>query len=227
MKIGATASRSGVHAARTPVLACALVVAMLALPVTAVGQLKSAPPRPLHVAFDGAVKKSRMTWLSKAPLETIRGTTGPVAGNVKFDPRRLSTLRGKLRTPVARMKSGNDIRDKHLHGPRWLDARRWPHIHYTITSAKVRKTKGTKARLSVRGQLTVRGKTVSVPAEVQLRWIAAGPKTQRVPGHWVKVKLKLAVKLADFGITGVGGIVGSKVAPVIAIEGSLYGHTVR
>ena len=72
-----------------------------------------------RVGGDG---KSKATFVSDAPLETMTGTTNKITGTLSVDPSDITTTTGKFKVPVKSLRTGNDLRDEHLQGDGWLDA---------------------------------------------------------------------------------------------------------
>lgn len=163
--------------------------------------------------------RNQMEWLSEAPGEKIRGSAPGVTGTVTVDPADLSTARGKITVPVATMKTGNDMRDRHLRGKDWLEAKKFANIVFDIQSVDGIKGGAGSATFSARGKFTLHGVTKDMIMPITLKWKdgAAGAK--------VKIEARFKVALADYNIAGKRGVVGDKVGKEIEIWGSLYGAT--
>lgn len=168
-----------------------------------------------RVGGDG---KSTATFVSDAPLETMTGNTKKVSGSLTFDAADITKTTGKFKTPVASLRTGNDLRDEHLRGDGWLDAENHPFIHFEIrevilgkrASAELKKGKDTKVQ--VRGDFTAHGITKPVVAKGTVNW----------SGDTVRIKADFPVKLTDHQIS-VPSIVRLKVANDIAVSVDLRG----
>lgn len=163
--------------------------------------------------------RNQMEWLSEAPGEKIRGSAPGLTGEVTLDPADLASLRGKLTVPVAEMKTGNDMRDRHLKGRSWLDAGAFPHITFEIKGVSEVKAAPGEASFKATGTFTLHGVSKELSAPITLKWKDAGG------GAKVKVETRFEVALADYNIQGKAGVVGDKVGKTIAIWGTLYGAT--
>ncbi len=162
--------------------------------------------------------KSRVTFVSDAPLETMTGKTSKVTGTVTVDPADITKTKGSFKAPVVSLRTDNDLRDEHLQGDGWLDAKKHPNILFEITevipskkgSVKLKKNKDTKVQ--VRGLFTAHGVTKPVIASGSVKWSDAV----------IHIKAKFTVTLEDHMIS-VPTIVRLKVANEIAVTVDLTG----
>ena len=157
--------------------------------------------------------KSKTTFVSDAPLETMTGKTSKVTGSVSVDPSDITKTTGSFQAPVVSLRTGNDLRDEHLQGDGWLDAKKFPNIYFEISevilgkkgSAELKPKKD--AKVEVKGKFTAHGITKLVVANGTVNW---SDKTLRI-------KAKFPVTLEDHGIS-VPSIVRLKVANEIAVS---------
>lgn len=159
------------------------------------------------------VKQGNATFISDAPLDTMEGTTAKVSGTVIFDPSDLSTTRGTFRAPVASMRTGNDLRDEHLQGDSWLDAKKNPNIVFEIvevTGAESLKPK-KNTKVKVKGKFTVHGVTKVVDATGTVKWT---PKDDGKDDLRIKAEFKAVLEDHDVSVPS---IVRLKVANEIAV----------
>ena len=84
--------------------------------------------------------KSRATFVSDAPLETMVGKSSKVTGELTVDPADITKTKGSFKVPVVSLRTDNDLRDEHLQGDGWLDAKKNPNIHFEITEVLKRRT---------------------------------------------------------------------------------------
>jgi polyisoprenoid-binding protein YceI len=169
---------------------------------------------------DGAVTVTLggdFVWLSDAPVEKIQGTAKGATGTFTTQAGDISKTTGTVTVPVGTMETGNGLRDKHLKGPDWLDAKAHPDIVFTIEGVDkvTTETKGDVkiARGMARGKIKIHGKEKAISV----------PITAKVKGGKVKIDMKFEVALADYAIEGSRGAVGKKVGETISITGSLKG----
>lgn len=159
------------------------------------------------------VTKGTATFVSDAPLETMEGTTKKVTGTVEFDPADLSTTKGTFKAPVVSMRTGNDLRDEHLQGDSWLDAKKAPHIVFEIVEItgadSLKPKKNTKVK--VKGKFTAHGVTKLVNANGTVKWTPVdGGKDD------LRIKANFTAVLEDHDVS-VPSIVRLKVANEIAV----------
>ena len=155
--------------------------------------------------------KGAPEFLSEAPLEKIVGISeGELSLIIDFAD--LKSLQASVTIPVESMRTGNAIRDDHLRGEGWLNAKANPNITFASKSVEIVKQKGDaakgKAELKSTGEITINGVTQPLTAVVKMKW---GKK-------YVKVMTKFSVALADFNVAGTEGVVGNKVGKSIDIK---------
>lgn len=182
------------------------------LVVPAVSQ---ADTRTFQVRADG---KSTATFVSDAPLETMTGKSAKLSGSLSVDPADITKTKGSFKVPVASMTTDNDLRDEHLRGDGWLDAKKTPNIHFEITEIVLGKKdspalkSGKNRKVQVKGKFTAHG--VSKPA------VAKG--TVNWSGNEIRIKAAFTVALEDHNVS-VPSIVRLKVANDIAVSVDIVG----
>mgnify|MGYP001028966899 CR=1 FL=1 len=178
-----------------------LIVAALLLP----SLLASASPRELQVDRE----KSRATFESAARLETIHGVADEVRGTVEVDPDDLTTARATVVVPVASIRTGIELRDEHLRGERWLDAKRHPEIRFELTRVEgpSRLVEGEEVSAKLHGRLTVHGVTRPVVASAKIKWARGA----------VEAKARFTLKLSEHGVE-IPSVVQLKVADEITVR---------
>ena len=143
----------------------------------------------------------------------MTGKTKKVSGTLSVDPADITKTTGKFKAPVASLRTGNDLRDEHLRGDGWLDAEKYPFIHFEIKevilgkkgNAELKQGKDTKVQ--VKGNFTAHGITKSVLANGKVKW----------SGNSIRIKADFPVVLTDHDIS-VPSIVRLKVANEIAVS---------
>ena len=160
----------------------------------------------------GGDGKSRATFVSDAPLETMTGKTNKVTGTLSVDPSDITKTTGKLKSPVKSFRTGNDLRDEHLQGDGWLDAKKNPFVHFEITEVVAGKKtsaelkEGKKTKVEVKGKFTAHGVTQFVTAKGTVNW----------SGDTIRIQATFPVNLTDHEIS-VPSIVRLKVANVMDV----------
>jgi len=175
----------------------------------AVPAISQADTTTFRVRDDG---KSRVTFVSDAPLETMTGKSSKVTGSVTVDPADISKIKGSFKVPVVSLDTDNDLRDEHLQGDGWLDAKQNPNIHFEITEVILGKKdsrelkQGKNTKVQVKGKFTAHGITKPVIANGTVKW----------SGSSLSIKAGFTVTLEDHSIS-VPSIVRLKVANEIAV----------
>lgn len=165
-----------------------------------------------------AVKGSNAKFVSDAPLETMVGTTDKVNGMLTVDPADISKTTGKFKVPVKSLDTDNDLRDEHLQGDGWLDAKNSPYLHFEITEVLLGKKsasalkEGKDTKVQVKGNFTAHGITKPVTANGKVKW----------SGNEIQIKADFPVLLTDHNIS-VPSIVRLKVANEIQVSVDLRG----
>jgi polyisoprenoid-binding protein YceI len=157
--------------------------------------------------------KSKATFVSDAPLDTMTGETSKVTGSLSVDPSDITKTTGSFQAPVVSLRTGNELRDEHLQGDGWLDAKKYPNIYFEISeiilgkkgSAELKSKKDVKVQ--VKGKFTAHGITKLVVAKGTVNW---SDKTLRI-------KAEFPVTLEDHEIS-VPSIVRLKVANEITVS---------
>lgn len=179
------------------------------------------------------MSRNTVTFSSEAPLEDIVGTTNQISGYFAFDPNNLEKgAKGRITVSVSSLTTGIPLRDEHLLGDMWLDALTYPTITFEIAKVKnvkvIKKTDSfTTYELQVSGPFKLHGKTRTIDAIARITVLPESEQTkQKMPGDLVAVRTSFKVSLADFGIKGFDGVVGSKVSESIEVAISLVASNV-
>jgi len=163
-----------------------------------------------RVSNDG---KSRVTFVSDAPLETMTGKSSKVTGSLTVDPADITNTKGSFKVPVVSLRTDNDLRDEHLQGDGWLDAKKNPNIHFEITEVVLGKKssrelkKGKDTKVQVKGKFTAHGISRPATANGTVNWSDGS----------LHIKAEFTAVLEDHDIS-VPSIVQLKVANDIAVS---------
>ena len=176
----------------------------------AVPALSQAEATIFKVRPDGS---SKTTFVSDAPLETMTGTSKKITGTLSVDPTDITKTTGTFKVPVTSLRTGNDLRDEHLQGDGWLDAKKTPTIQFQITEVVLGKKDGPELKegkdrkVEVKGKFTAHGVTKPVTAKGTVKW----------SGQELRIKADFTVALEDHDVS-VPSIVRLKVANDIAVS---------
>ena len=169
--------------------------------------------------------RNTISFTSQAPLEDIIGTTNQIAGYVVFDPKNpINGGRGQFNVSTASLKTGIPLRDEHLQGKDWLDAKKYPSISLGIESVKdvkvVKETASYKTyELEIEGSFSLHGKSKRIKVPARMTYLPESEQTrQKMPGDLLAGRASFDVALTEFGIKGFEGVVGSKVSEMINVD---------
>jgi polyisoprenoid-binding protein YceI len=149
-------------------------------------------------------------------ISTVRGRFTDVSGTIELDPDNPAGARGEVSIGVASIDTGVADRDAHLRSPDFFDAESYPAMTYTVR--RVDALAGGK--LTVVGDLTIRGATREVPLTVEPGGAVRDPWGNLRVGYGASA----VVNRAHFGLTWnkaleTGGVlVGDEVKIAIEVE---------
>jgi polyisoprenoid-binding protein YceI len=206
-----------------------LLLAVMLLP--AVAAQADAPPRtaevdesvqvaqaePVTAAIDGG--RSSVSFTSVAPAERMTGTASQLSGSLRFTPSAPTDVTGTLRFPVSSMRTGNQMRDRHINSEAWLNDGSSPDVVFEIAAIDVasQSTEGDRTNLTgtARGTLTLRGVSRPATASVEVALLTGDRKS-------VRVNFRMDADLREHGVPGRANSIGREVAEVIQVEGIVY-----
>jgi polyisoprenoid-binding protein YceI len=157
------------------------------------------------------VHSSAVFRIRHANIGYVWGRFNDPAGTFTLDESDPSKSSFNIEIKVENVDTHNAQRDTHLKSPDFFNAKQHPTIAFKSTSV----TKGEGNTLQATGTLTIHGvtKTVTVPVEVT-------GKGQFPPGTArAGIEATFAVKLADFEMKTMGGMIGAEARVVVALEG--------
>lgn len=170
---------------------------------------------------------------SDAPLEAIKGQSNQVVGfavaGPESDP---ATLRaGEWHLPVDSIRTGIALRDEHLTGRDWLDAKSHPDIVFQLTDVRAarlsKESAGFRAyEATLVGDMTIHGQTqqMTIP-KATITFLDASDRTAKTAkGDLLLIRASYTVTLSDFGVSH--PVIGDKVANTIDIITTLFLSTV-
>ncbi len=175
-------------------------------------------------SFKDKMGRNQATFFSTTPLEDITGMSSDISGTVSFDVEDVeNTLKGEISISTASLKSGIDLRDKHIRSADWLDAEQFPTISFKITGVKnTEKIENNKIKATVLGEFTVHGVTREVESEVTLTYLEESELTKmKMPGDLLGVRAAFNINLSDYGVQHMA--LGKKVSDEIEINVNIVG----
>ena len=150
---------------------------------------------PATFAVLPGVEGNLITFVSKAPLETVEGKTGQVAGSVVVDPAALAAgCRVEIAVDLASLDTGIGKRNQHMC-ENHLETERFPQASFSadsLSGAPAVLLPGAPAAFTLVGDFSLHGVTrqIAVPVTVTLS----------ADGTALAVSAAFTVKLADYSI---------------------------
>ena len=154
---------------------------------------------------------AKITWsLSHLGFSTYYGQFSGVTGEATLDPREPARSRLSVAIPTGSVGTNNDVLDRNLRAPEFLDAQRFPKATYVSTS--VEPTSPTTAR--VNGELTIKGVTRTVSFDATFNQAGVNPIDHR---YSVGFDGRAVIRRSDFGVSAYLPALGDEVA--LRLEG--------
>lgn len=170
--------------------------------------IELAPDKPLKFVVDAKSKRNEVTFLSKAPKETIKGKAGAVVGHLQGNLHTLAELTGVFEVAWEDIDTGKPMMNQHMREAPWVDAASHPKIIFTMTGLTLDEKQpksGKSLRATLLGKMAMNGgeKEIEVPATIA--YVPAGESKSGKPiKERLSIRAKFEVALADYGIKGRG-----------------------
>lgn len=191
-------------------------------------------------------RENQVTFTSDAPLERFEGTTNgvigyavvaPPAGDAAGDEQQADrpvfpeVIAGEFHCAVDAIRTGIPLRDRHLAGRNWLDAKSHPDIVFRLKRIENIETVASSPakqvfRADIVGSMEVKGRAVELRvAGATLTFLEESEASKAIaPGDLLRIECAYTVHVRDHGVDH--SILGRKVAEDITIEQKLYLSTV-
>lgn len=176
------------------------------------------------------IGQNNLKFLSDAPMEKINGTADGISGWFTLDAGNLEATTGKMTVQVRSMKTAISKRDEHMYSEGWLNADKFSTVEFEIEkfSNVVVNSSGGRTVISAKaiGKFTCHGVTTGHSADIVIVYVKESSETKkRSSGDLAMITAKFNVALKDHNITGMNGLVGSKVGEEIKITASLFANS--
>ncbi len=138
-------------------------------------------------------KPNKVTFISKAPLETIKGVTDQISGTLNFDPADLSSATAMFEVQMATLDTDNKMRNGHMRDNH-LHTDEYPSSKFVLGEIieQGALVSGETAEFKIKGEFTLHGVTKTIEPSISARWDKAKMELQ--------VTAKFDVLLADYEI---------------------------
>jgi polyisoprenoid-binding protein YceI len=153
--------------------------------------------------FGKKTQFTQMSATSETDLEKVTASTKTISGVLGIDKESAAV---RLRVPVEQLRTGIPLRDEHMLGEQWLNAKAHPDILFESTKALKKDDKSW----TIEGNFTMHGVTKPLTVAVVMREIplelVQKAKWGEVPGVGFHAEFK--IKLSDHGINLVEKAIG-------------------
>ena len=157
---------------------------------------------------------SSIQFVSDAPLEKFTGKSTALSGEIKVDTDKPAGAKGDIKLDAASIKTNVALRDEHLRGENWLDAKKYPHARFVINKItgvdKLKKNDVTE--VTVVGKFTLHGVTKDLTTKAKVRYTPAGGDKASL-----RVQTSFTIHLEDYKVS-IPSIVALKVSPDIVVN---------
>ncbi len=134
------------------------------------------------------------------------------SGTFDFDATKPNAGALTVKIGTASIKTNNALRDSHLAGPDWFNAKQFPEM--TFVGKKFEKL-GTKDGV-INGELTILGTTRPVTMQVSFNKEGVNPLDKN---YYAGFSAHTEIKRSDFGMKTYLGAIGDDVEIIIQVEG--------
>ena len=188
---------------RAPAIAAGLLLAFAA-PALA----QPADPKPDQVqagAYTVEPSHTKVLFsLSHLGFTTWYGEFGNASGKLNLDPKSLTASSLDVSVPVDSVNTNNAKLDGELRGAAWLDADKFPQIHFVSTKV----VRQGKAQARIFGDLTLHGVTRPVVLDASFNGAGVNPMSK---GTTVGFNATTLIKRSDFGVATYLPLIGDAV----------------
>jgi len=155
---------------------------------------------------------SSIQFVSDAPLEKFTGKTTSLSGDIMVDPAKADKAKAEIKAEVGTIKTNVQLRDEHLAGENWLDAKKYPQAKFVIS--KISGATALKANdlteVKIAGKFTIHGVTKDVNTTAKVRYTPGAKPALRVQSTFT-------IHLEDYKVS-IPKIVSLKVSPDIVVN---------
>jgi polyisoprenoid-binding protein YceI len=160
---------------------------------------------PAKFYVNDELKRDIVTFTSKAPLETVVGKTGEIAGFIEVDTGDITgTAKAAFEVDLASLKTGIGMRDGHMRD-QYLEVEKYPKAVFVLKQVK---NAGSNAfqnnspvELTLLGDFTVHGVTKEIEIPATAIYMKESEDTRvRLPGDLLHVTATFDVYLSDHNI---------------------------
>lgn len=142
---------------------------------------------------------------SKAPLETIIGTTNQIVGEIKVDLENiLKEASARFEVDLASLKTGIELRDQHMR-EQYMETDKYPkavfNLDRIIKASEKKLTDQKPVIISAEGTFELHGVKRKQQVKVKVTFFKEDETTKtRLPGDLLRIEATISFKLSDYNI---------------------------
>ncbi len=149
--------------------------------------------------------RNQATFVSNAPLEDIVGVSDDLTAVAMIDFGNLTHSMGKVSVNLNKLRTGIDLRDKHLRSEMWLNVSKYPKAVFELKSisapASGKLENGKPIKVTFNGVFKLHGVSHEISAPGELAYFKESPQTKtKMPGNLLRAKANFKIKLSDYGV---------------------------
>lgn len=162
-----------------------------------------------------------------APLESVNGNANGISGTVVFDPENPAATHGKIVVQAESLMGPNSMQNGHMHGPMWLDVKKYPEITFESKELKNVKTEGNATTADVTGTFTLKGVSHDITIPVKFTYLKdkLGERVPNMHGDLLVIRSDFSIKRSDYNI--MPGQMENKVSDKIDLSLNMAGAAVK
>jgi polyisoprenoid-binding protein YceI len=176
------------------------------------GLLGAAPARAADTFTVDPIHSSLIFRIKHLDAGYIYGRFNQFSGSFALDDKNPADCKLEMEVKVDSLDTGNGMRDTHLKGPDFFNAKESPTMTFKATSMKAADEK----TYEVTGDLTLHGVTKPVTVKLERIGSAKDPRSGKLRTGF---ETTFTIKRSDFGMKYAIGLLGDDVRVTVAVEG--------
>ena len=161
-------------------------------------------------------------------LEPIMGIASGISGNVIFDPKRKTAVKGRIVVAADKIQMANPMMTKILHSEEWLDVKKFPAIEFDFKEIISRGSrKDMLYEYIIAGNFTCKGITKEIQVPVNVSYLPGKLKARndKDDGDLLVLRSKFNIQRTAFGIQP--DVNPASVADKIQLNVSIVGYAIN
>ena len=161
-------------------------------------------------------------------LEPIMGIASGISGNVIFDPKKKTAVKGRIVVAADKIQMTNPMMTKILHSEEWLDVEKFPTVEFDFKEIIAKGSrKDMLYEYIIAGNFTCKGITKEIQVPVNVSYLPGKLKARndKDDGDLLILRSKFNIQRTAFGIQP--DINPASVADEIQLNVSIVGYAIN